>query len=119
MRKTYGALVLRVAVAANFLTVARDLAGDFERESGIRVELAPGSSGKLYAQITQGAERAGLELKSGVALLIGRRLVMEGAERSTSTARPSGGESVSARGARSGGSRRRARRCSPTGTGRP
>lgn len=44
-----------VAVAANFVEVAERLAADFERESGHRVILVGGSTGKLYAQIVHGA----------------------------------------------------------------
>ena len=44
-----------VAVATNFLTPARALAEAFERETGQRVALASGSTGKLAAQILQGA----------------------------------------------------------------
>ena len=44
-----------VAVAANFSEVAERLAGDFERESGHRLTFVAGSTGKLYAQIVNGA----------------------------------------------------------------
>lgn len=44
-----------VAVAANFAVVARELVMAFEANGGHRVELAVGSTGKLYAQITNGA----------------------------------------------------------------
>ena len=46
---------LRVAVASNFVPVARELARGFERMSGHRVVLAPGSTGKHAAQILHGA----------------------------------------------------------------
>ena len=44
-----------VAVAANFTGVARELVTLFERETGHRVKLSYGSTGKLYAQIQHGA----------------------------------------------------------------
>lgn len=44
-----------VAVAANFTGVARDLVSLFEQETGHRVKLSYGSTGKLYAQIQHGA----------------------------------------------------------------
>lgn len=42
------------AVAANFARPAEQLAARFERDSGHRVRLALGSTGKLYAQIVRG-----------------------------------------------------------------
>ena len=47
--------VLHVAVAANFALPAQKIAAAFERESGQRVSLALGSTGKFYAQIRHGA----------------------------------------------------------------
>lgn len=44
-----------VAVATNFVEVMRQLETDFEQESGHALTLVSGSSGKLYAQITNGA----------------------------------------------------------------
>lgn len=44
-----------VAVAANFVAPMRALAADFEQRSGHRVRLIQGSSGKIYAQLRQGA----------------------------------------------------------------
>ncbi len=44
-----------VAVAANFLTTAESLAEEFSRETGHQIELVPGSTGKLFAQIVNGA----------------------------------------------------------------
>lgn len=44
-----------VAVAANFTGVARELVPLFEQETGHRVKLSYGSTGKLYAQIQHGA----------------------------------------------------------------
>lgn len=46
---------LRVAVAASFLPTAEALARDWAAASGEEVVLASGSSGLLYAQITNGA----------------------------------------------------------------
>ena len=44
-----------VAVAANFLTTAEALAEAFKRDSGHDLVLVSGSTGKLYAQIINGA----------------------------------------------------------------
>ncbi len=46
---------ITVAVASNFTQVLRELALEFEKQSGHRVILAPGSSGRLYAQVVNGA----------------------------------------------------------------
>lgn len=46
---------VRIALASNFLAVAEDLAVVFERDTGVHVELVSGSTGKLYAQIVNGA----------------------------------------------------------------
>ena len=43
------------AVAANFADTAKALAAQFQRETGQEVQITTGSTGKLYAQITQGA----------------------------------------------------------------
>ncbi len=45
----------RVAVAANFLGGLRDLAPAFTAASGHRLKISAGSTGKLYAQIRNGA----------------------------------------------------------------
>ncbi len=50
-----GAAELRVAVAGNFVPALDALAGDFETVHGHRLRRIPGSTGKLYAQIVQGA----------------------------------------------------------------
>jgi molybdate transport system substrate-binding protein len=50
-----GAEELRVAVASNFLVAAREAADLFERDSGHRMVLISGSTGKHYAQIVHGA----------------------------------------------------------------
>lgn len=44
-----------VAVAANFVNPMKDIAELFETGTGHRVRLSPGSTGKLYAQIINGA----------------------------------------------------------------
>ena len=44
-----------VAVAANFVETARELAAVFSRDGGQGVRLSSGSTGALYAQITHGA----------------------------------------------------------------
>ncbi|MEQ8483900.1 MAG: molybdate ABC transporter substrate-binding protein [Pseudomonadales bacterium] len=44
-----------IAVAANFAEVVERLEGDFERETGHRIDMTVGSTGKLYAQIRSGA----------------------------------------------------------------
>lgn len=46
---------VRVAVAANFVAVAERLSADFSQRQGDTVRLHAGSSGQLFAQITQGA----------------------------------------------------------------
>ncbi len=46
---------LRIAVASNFLMPARALADRFEKTSGRDVVISTGSTGKLYAQIVNGA----------------------------------------------------------------
>jgi molybdate transport system substrate-binding protein len=46
---------LRVAVAGNFLPTLERLISDFEEGAGHEVALSSGSTGKLYAQIRQGA----------------------------------------------------------------
>jgi molybdate transport system substrate-binding protein len=44
-----------VAVAANFADAAQDLAALYEKSSGNKVVITTGSTGKLYAQIKEGA----------------------------------------------------------------
>ncbi|WP_087506177.1 molybdate ABC transporter substrate-binding protein [Neiella marina] len=46
---------VRVAVASNFYRPMQALANDFEQRSGHQVSLSAGSTGKLYAQIINGA----------------------------------------------------------------
>lgn len=46
---------VNVAVAANFTAPMKQIAADFERQTGHKAQLAFGSSGKFYAQIKNGA----------------------------------------------------------------
>lgn len=46
---------VRVAVAANFAGPMKDIAVVFESQTGHKLLLTPGASGKFYAQITNGA----------------------------------------------------------------
>ncbi len=46
---------VHVAVAANFAAAAKHLAEPFERQTGHRLILSPGSTGKFYAQVKSGA----------------------------------------------------------------
>jgi molybdate transport system substrate-binding protein len=46
---------LRVAVAANFAEPMQQIASSFEQATGDKVELVSGSTGKFYAQISNGA----------------------------------------------------------------
>lgn len=69
---------VRVAVASNFVAPMSELAQRFEQQSGVRVLISPGSSGKLYAQINNGApfdvffsadqQKPALLIKSGKAV---------------------------------------------------
>lgn len=46
---------IRAAVATNFLATFKQIATQFEQDTGHVVVISPGSSGKLYAQIQNGA----------------------------------------------------------------
>ncbi len=46
---------VRVAVAANFAQPMKEIAAEFGKETGHRVQLSQGASGKFYAQISNGA----------------------------------------------------------------
>jgi molybdate transport system substrate-binding protein len=46
---------LTIAVSSNFRQAAEDIATTFTADSGIRVRISSGSTGKLYAQIVNGA----------------------------------------------------------------
>lgn len=50
-----GGQTINVAVASNFLQAAREIARQYEQRSGNTVQLSSGSTGKLYAQIVNGA----------------------------------------------------------------
>lgn len=52
---TANAQKLRIAVAANAQFVAQKLTGDFKKQTGVDADLIVSSSGKLTAQIEQGA----------------------------------------------------------------
>ena len=46
---------VQAAVAANFHNAFREIVGQFEKKTGHKVLIIPGSTGKLYAQIVNGA----------------------------------------------------------------
>lgn len=46
---------VRVAVAANFTAPMKQIAADFEKDTGHKAQLAFGATGKFYAQIRNGA----------------------------------------------------------------
>ena len=46
---------IRIAVASNFASTMAEIAGHFERQTGHRITLVSGSTGKHYAQIRNGA----------------------------------------------------------------
>ena len=46
---------VKVAVAANFAATMKDIAAEFEKETGHKLSLTQGATGKFYAQITNGA----------------------------------------------------------------
>lgn len=46
---------VRVAVAANFAQTLKEISSAFEKDTGHKIALTQGSTGKLYAQISQGA----------------------------------------------------------------
>ena len=52
---TVSADVLNVAVASNFTKTLKDLAADFESQTGHRVRVISGSTGKLFTQVKHGA----------------------------------------------------------------
>lgn len=47
--------IVTVAVASNFTPAARELADAYTRDTGVSIRLSSGSTGKLYAQIVNGA----------------------------------------------------------------
>lgn len=46
---------VKVAVAANFAQPMKDIAAEFEKETGHKLNLTQGATGKFYAQISNGA----------------------------------------------------------------
>jgi molybdate transport system substrate-binding protein len=46
---------LTIAVASNFVSTAEELSNQFMESTGYEVRISPGSTGKLYAQISNGA----------------------------------------------------------------
>jgi molybdate transport system substrate-binding protein len=46
---------VKVAVAANFAQTIKEISTVFEKETGHKIAITQGSTGKLYAQISQGA----------------------------------------------------------------
>jgi molybdate transport system substrate-binding protein len=52
---TLSAEPLTIAVASNFVPTAEELATRFIEDTGYEVRISPGSTGKLYAQILNGA----------------------------------------------------------------
>ena len=46
---------VKVAVAANFAQPMKDIAAEFEKDTGHKLNLTQGATGKFYAQITNGA----------------------------------------------------------------
>lgn len=46
---------VKVAVAANFAQTLKDIAVEFEKDTGHRLNISQGASGKFYAQIANGA----------------------------------------------------------------
>jgi molybdate transport system substrate-binding protein len=53
--RVYGSSPARVAVASNFVSLAKKLAANFEESSAFKVDIISGSSGKIVAQILQEA----------------------------------------------------------------
>lgn len=52
---TASAAEVQIAVASNFIAPLQQIAAGFERETGHRTVVATGSTGKFYAQVTNGA----------------------------------------------------------------
>ncbi len=53
--KPHAPVTARIAVASNFAEAARTLAAEYGRRSGHRITISSASTGKLYAQIHNGA----------------------------------------------------------------
>ncbi len=52
---TVHAAEVKVAVAANFVQAMKDIATEFEKDTGHKLAITQGATGKFYAQITNGA----------------------------------------------------------------
>ena len=84
----FAADVVTVAVASNFAKTAADVSAAFTRDTGVPVRISHGSTGKLYAQIINGApfdiflaadtERAALLEQSGLTVAGSRRTYATG-----------------------------------------
>ncbi len=80
--------VVTIAVASNFAKTAADVSAAFTRDTGVPVRISHGSTGKLYAQIVNGApfdiflaadtERAALLEQSGLIVAGSRRTYATG-----------------------------------------
>ncbi len=46
---------VKVAVAANFVQALKEIAADFEKDTGHKLSISQGATGKFYAQISNGA----------------------------------------------------------------
>ncbi len=52
---TVAAAEVKVAVASNFVAPLKQLAAEFQQQTGHRLQISSGATGKLYAQISHGA----------------------------------------------------------------
>lgn len=75
--------VLNIAVAANFITAMERLEQSFEQQSGHEIQIIRGSSGKHYAQISNGAP---FDVFLSADQLRPRRLIEEGLAEESSLA---------------------------------
>jgi molybdate transport system substrate-binding protein len=46
---------IKVAVASNFVNVLKEIAVEFQKDTGYQLAITPGATGKFYAQINNGA----------------------------------------------------------------
>lgn len=81
----------RVAVAANFANVAQLLAQQYAQQSGNRIDVSAASTGKLYAQIRNGAP---FDILLAADNTTPQRLVAEGLAEQSSLFTYAGGELV-------------------------
>ena len=49
------AVEIKVAVASNFANVLKEIAIEFQKDTGHQLAITPGATGKFYAQISNGA----------------------------------------------------------------